>query len=75
MSVALNHGANIFSILLGTDTSTQVELMACDKENLAKGGYEGNFDMAPIPNGVRDKKFVYEHGNYSVEGVHVPEYI
>jgi len=54
VSVALNHGANIFSIVIGTNTATQVELMECGKDCLAKGSYEGNFDMTPIPNRMRD---------------------
>jgi hypothetical protein len=46
-------------MILGEGKST-VELIACDKEGLARGEYVGNFDMAPLPNRHAGKKITYE---------------
>ena len=55
VSIAPELGSNMFRFRVGTN-----DIIYCDAELLTKADFTGNFVLWPLPNRVRDKRYVYQ---------------
>lgn len=68
VSIAPELGSNMFRFRVGTH-----DLLHCDLELLKRMDFTGNFVLWPLPNRVRDKRYVYQGQSYSLENVKRPQ--
>ena len=68
VSIAPDLGSNMFRFRIGTN-----DIIYCDEELLKKMDFTGNFVLWPIPNRVKDKRYVYQGKSYSLEAVKRPQ--
>lgn len=67
VSIAPKLGSNMFCFRSGENN-----IIYCNKELLIKKDFTGNFVMWPIPNRVRDEKYVFNGQKYSLENIKRP---
>ena len=67
VNIAPKFGSNIFHFSVGENN-----IIYCDRELLIKKDFTGNFVLWPIPNRVRDKKYVFNGQKYSLENIKRP---
>lgn len=68
ISIAPELGSNMFRFCVGTH-----DLLYCDLELLKRMDFTGNFVLWPLPNRVREKRYVYQGHSYSLEDVKRPQ--
>lgn len=64
VNIAPKFGSNMFHFSVGTNN-----IIYCARELLIKKDFTGNFVLWPIPNRVRDKKYVFNGQKYSLQNI------
>ena len=64
VSIAPEFGSNMFRFHVGTH-----DIIYCDPELLKRMDFTGNFVLWPLPNRVREKRYIYQGQSYSLEDV------
>lgn len=64
VSIAPKLGSNIFCFRVGEN-----DIIYCDRDLLIKKDFTGNFVLWPIPNRVRDKKYIFKGREYSLGNI------
>ncbi len=67
VGIAPDLGSNMFRLRVGTH-----DIIYCSPELLTRRAFTGNFVLWPLPNRVRDKKYVYQGRTYSLEALKRP---
>ncbi|HZU03912.1 MAG TPA: aldose 1-epimerase [Ktedonobacteraceae bacterium] len=68
IGIAPDLGCNMFRFRVG-----EHDLIYCDPVLLKQKDFTGNFVLWPLPNRVRDKKYIYQGQTYSLEAVRRPQ--
>jgi aldose 1-epimerase len=67
VGIAPDLGSNLFRFRVG-----QYDLIYSDPDLLRQRDFTGNFPLWPLPNRVRDKRYVYQGRSYSLAGLKRP---
>lgn len=68
LTIAPEYGSNMISFKVGKQ-----ELIYCDQTLLQNHDFTGNFVLWPFPNRVRDRRYQFNHRQYSLVKVQVPQ--
>ncbi|MEO8954028.1 MAG: hypothetical protein ABI396_08355, partial [Ktedonobacteraceae bacterium] len=67
VGIAPDLGSNMFRLRVGTH-----DIIYCDQDLLTSRAFTGNFVLWPLPNRIRDKRYVYQGQAYSLETIKRP---
>jgi aldose 1-epimerase len=67
VGIAPDLGSNMFRLRVGTH-----DIIYCDPDLLTRRAFTGNFVLWPLPNRVRDKRYIYQGQAYSLEALKRP---
>jgi len=67
VGIAPDLGSNMFRLRVGAH-----DIIHCEPDLLTRRAFTGNFVLWPLPNRVRDKKYVYQGQTYSLEALKRP---
>ena len=67
VGIAPDLGSNMFRFRVG-----EHDLIYCERDLLKQKDFTGNFVLWPLPNRVRDKRYVYQGQTYSLEALKRP---
>ena len=67
VGIAPDLGSNMFRLRVGTH-----DIIYCEPDLLTRRAFTGNFVLWPLPNRVRDKRYVYQGQTYSLEALKRP---
>ncbi len=67
VGIAPDLGSNMFRFRVGT-----FDIIYCEPDLLTRRAFTGNFVLWPLPNRIRDKRYVYQGQTYSLEALKRP---
>ena len=65
--IAPDLGSNMFRFQVG-----EYDIIHCELDLLKRKAFTGNFVLWPLPNRIRDKRYIYHGQTYSLEGLKRP---